>query len=144
MAFQYVIDNLVGELVKVAHSEAEGIVETIKESEEWKFEAVMCLTLEKDEIVDMVIDALSDTIKNHKINQQFWVAISKRNWKLLKPIRKKYRESCDAIMERDEIMVGKGYLPEGKYVDTADNFKENLGYMDAVISRCEGSFRLVL
>jgi len=144
MAFQYVIDNLVGELVRVAKSEADGYDDTIKKTEECKLEAIMCLTLEKDEVLDMVIDTLSDIIKNHKINKQFWVAITKRNWKLLKPIRNKFRESCDALMEMDEMLVGKGVMPEGKYIQMADNFKEDLGYMDAVISRCEGSFILVL
>ena len=143
-AVQYVIDNLVGELVRVAKSEADDFEETIKETEETKFEAVMELTLEKDEILDMTIDALSNIIKHHKINKQFWVAITKRNWKLLKPIRNKYRESCDNLMEMDEVLVGKGWLPESSYLEYANNFKENLGFMDAVISRCEGSFGLVL
>jgi hypothetical protein len=145
MAFQYVIDTMLMELVDVAKEEAESYDDNIKETEELKLEAIMLLTTyERDEQVDMTIDALSDMIKNHKINRQFWVAISKKNWKLLKPIREKYRESCDTLMERGDELVGKGYLPESKYIQNADDFKVNLGVMDAVISRCERSFRLVL
>ena len=145
MAFQYVIDTMLMELVDVAKSEAESYDDNIKETEELKLEAIMLLTnYERDEQVDMTIDALSDMIKNHKINRQFWVAISKKNWKLLKPIREKYRESCDTLMEIGDELVGKGYLPESKYIQNADDFKVNLGVMDAVIGRCERSFRLVL
>ena len=138
-------DVLVGELCKVAKSEAESFDENIKATEELKLEAIMLLTTEeKVEQIDMTIDALSGMIKNHKINQQFWLAISKRNWKLLTPIRKKYRESCDALMEMGDELVGKGYLPESKYIQNADDFKENLGNMDGVLSRCEKAFGLVL
>jgi hypothetical protein len=146
MAFQYVIDNLVGELVKVAKTEADDFDENIQRFELMKVDAIMELGSDKeiDMVVDEVIDVLSETIKNHKINKQFWVAITKRNWKLLKPIREKYRESCDALMEMNESMVEKGNFPESRYISEADGYKENLGYMDAVISRCEGAFRLVL
>lgn len=138
-------DVLVGELCRVAKSEAESFDENIKATEELKLEAIMLLTTEKKvEQIDMTIDALSGMIKNHKINQQFWLAISKKNWKLLTPIRKKYRESCDALMEMGDELVGKGYLPESKYIQNADDFKENLGNMDAVLSRCEKAFGLVL
>jgi hypothetical protein len=143
--YQVINDVLVGELCKVAKSEAESFDENIKATEELKLEAIMLLTTEeKVEQIDMTIDALSGMIKNHKINQQFWLAISKRNWKLLTPIRKKYRESCDALMEMGDELVGKGYLPESKYIQNADDFKENLGNMDAVLSRCEKAFGLVL
>lgn len=143
--YQMINDVLVGELCRVAKSEAESFDENIKATEELKLEAIMLLTTEeRDEQVDMTIDALSDMIKNHKINRQFWLAISKKNWKLLKPIREKYRESCDALMEMGYELVGKGYLPESKYIQNADDFKENLGNMDAVLSRCEKAFGLVL
>jgi hypothetical protein len=145
MAFQYVIDSMLMELVEVAKEEAESYDDNIKETEGLVLEAIMLLTTkEKVEQIDMTIDALSVMVKNHKINKQFWVAISKKNWKLLKPIRNKYRESCDALMEMGDDLVGKGYLPESKYIQNADDFKVNLGVMDAVIGRCERAFGLVL
>ena len=136
---ELLLPMLVAEMLDGAKEEVETYDKEIKVVEWNKFEEIMSLSLEKDEECDWSIDNLNCILAKTKLIRQFYIAITKKNWKLLTPIRKKFRESCDALMDNIEPSVEKGWYNESEYIKMANELRDDLKRLDDII-RHLGSF----
>ena len=106
----------------------------IKEQEEYKFQALMLLSSTKCEMLDWNIDMLNYLLNTNKVEKMLAVAITKSNFKLVTPVREKYRTMADAMMEHMEIGIEKGYLTEETYIQNANGLKNVIQWIDEGIA----------
>ena len=106
----------------------------IKEQEEHKFQALMLLSSTKCEMLDWNIDMLNYLLNTNKVEKMLAVAITKHNFKLVTPVREKYRTMADAMMEHMEIGIEKAYLTEETYIQNANGLKNVIQWIDEGIA----------
>lgn len=109
--------------------------EEIRTYEERKFATIIGMTTTaKVDMTDWDISMYDLCLENAKLERQFWVAMGKKNWKLLKLIRAKARGQCDKMMEHMEIGMEKEYMNEDEYIKSSNMLKEMLEEQDGIIS----------
>ena len=112
----------------------EKVDEDIKGIEMLKFQAIMKLSSAKSDRLDYSIDMLSALLKTNKMEKSLCLAITKQNWELLTPMRNKYRQFADAMMETMEKGVEKNLLSEEHYIKNANDLKNTMNWADEAIS----------
>ena len=112
----------------------EKVDEDIKGIEMLKFQAIMKLSSAKSDRLDYSIDMLSAILKTNKMEKSLCLAITKQNWELLTPMRNKYRQFADAMMETMEKGVENNYLSEETYINNANDLKNTMNWVDDVLS----------
>jgi hypothetical protein len=94
-------------------------------------------TTAKNDYTDWNISVCDLMIDIMNLYKQFFTAVYKRNWKLLKLIRAKLLLKCDAKMEYLEIGVENGYINEDEYIQMSNRLKEILEKQDNLINAVE-------
>jgi hypothetical protein len=82
----------------------------MKEMESLKLQAIMNLTLIRTkklnfavtEKLNFAVDFMSAILNTNKMEKMLYLAVIKQNWELLIPMRNKYREMADIMMETME------------------------------------------
>lgn len=115
----------------------------IKDYEDEKFISIMSQNYGKDaKLMDWRIDFFDGCLKTSKLEKQFWVAIDKKNWKLMGLVRIKVRESSDWMMEHMDMGVEKNWMMEKEYISSANHLKQALEDMDRVIDMVKKLWQL--
>ncbi len=114
--------------------------EEIMDYKGFKFGRIIGMkTTAKNDDTDWNISVCDIMIDIMNLYKQFFTAVYKRNWKLLKLIRVKLLLKCDAKMEYLEIGVEKGYINEDEYIQASNRLKEILEKQDMLINALEES-----
>lgn len=115
-----------------------GISECEKETTAYELRKLATIigmtTTAKVDMTDWDISMYDLCLENSKLEKQFWVALGKKNWKLLTLIRVKARGQCDRMMEHMDIGIERGWMKEGELIHSAKSLKRLLEEMDGIIS----------
>jgi len=122
------------EMIDASKDTIHQVDDDIKTTESTMFQAIMNLTHTKSDKLDYSIDMLSALLKTNKMEKMLLVAITKQNWELLNPMRNKYRQLADAMMENMEKGVENNYLSEETYINNANDLKNTMNWVDDVLS----------
>jgi len=125
---------IVMDMMEAAEDTIKKVDEEIKEQEEYKFHALMALSSTKCDQLDYGIDMLNHLLNTNKVEKMLAVAITKHNFKLVTPIREKYRALADAMMEHMEIGIEKNYITEDTYIQNANTLKKVIKWIDEGIA----------
>lgn len=130
----YTATEVVMEMIDASKGNIQDVDNDIKITESTMFQAIMKLSHTKSEGLDFSIDMLSALLKTNKMEKMLLVAITKQNWELLNPMRNKYRQLADAMMESMESGVEKNYLSEKTYINNANHLKRTMDWVDDALS----------
>ena len=130
----YTATEVVMEMIDASKDTIHQVDDDIKTTESTMFQAIMNLTHTKSDRLDYSIDMLSALLKTNKMEKMLLVAITKQNWELLNPMRNKYRQLADAMMENMEKGVENNYLSEETYINNANNLKNTMNWVDDALS----------
>ena len=130
----YTATEVVMEMIDASKDSIHQVDEDIKITETTMLQAIMELSHTKSEGLDYSIDMLSALLKTNKMEKMLLIAITKQNWELLNPMRNKYRQLADAMMENMESGVEKNYLSEKTYINNANDLKNTMNWVDDVLS----------
>lgn len=118
-------------------------VEEIRDYEDEKFKRIMSMNYVKDaKKMDWEIDFFDGCLKTSKLEKQFWVAIDKKNWKLMELVRIKVRESSDLMMEHMEMGIENNWMMEKEYISSANHLKQGLNDMENVMNMIKKVWQL--
>lgn len=106
----------------------------IKITETTMFQTIMKLSHTKSDKLDFSIDMMSDLLKTTKMEKMLCVAITKQNWELLIPMKNKYRQLADNLMENMERGVEKNVLSEETYINNANHLKNTMNWVGESIT----------
>lgn len=121
---------IVMDMMETAEDTIKKIDEETIEHQEYKFHALMALSSTKCEQLDYGIDMLNHLLNTNKVEKMLCVAITKHNFKLVMPIREKYRALADEYMEHMEIGIEKNYITEDTYIQNANALKNVIKWID--------------
>jgi hypothetical protein len=130
----YTATEVVMEMIDASKETIHQVDEDIKITETTMFQTIMKLSHTKSDKLDFAIDMLSDLLKTTKMEKMLCVAITKQNWELLNPMRNKYRQLADALMENMEKGVENDLLSEETYINNANHLKNTMNWVDDALS----------
>lgn len=113
--------------------------EDIEELNICKFNTIMIMkTTEKVDKIDAEITFYDLQLSVAKLEKQLYLALGKKNWRLLTLIKVKIREQCDIMMEHMENAVEKEWVNESFYIQKAKDLKDMLDEIDNIRQQLEG------